>query len=285
MLSYRHAFHAGNFADVCKHTILALLIDGLRRKDKPFVYIDTHAGAGRYDLHSEAARRNREFNGGIGRVWGCSDPPDGVALYLGAVASLNGATPRASGQIPRWYPGSPRIVRQMLRHDDRMVLGEMHGSEAPLLQREFRDDRQVRVVRGDGYHLLKSQLPPIERRGLVLIDPSYERRDEIDHIAGALAEGHRRWASGCFAIWYPIMPKVSTAMLQRRVLATGVEKVLCAELCVLPEDNPLGMNGTGMLIVNPPYLLDQAIAGVLPWLWQQLASDHHGRHELRWLTA
>lgn len=285
MLSYRHAFHAGNFADVCKHTILTLLVQALLRKDKPFIYIDTHAGAGRYDLQSETARRNREFDTGIGRLWASDDAPAGVSAYLEAVAACNaqreaGAAPR----MPRWYPGSPRIVRHFLRPDDRMVLGELHSSEVPLLQREFRGDPQVRIIRGDGYHLLKSQLPPIERRGLVLIDPSYERREEVDHIVEAVREGHQRWASGCYAIWYPIMPKVPVAALHRRLLATGIDKLLCAELCVMPEDNPLGINGTGMLIINPPYQLDQAIADALPWLWQRLTDNGSGRHSLRWLA-
>jgi len=286
MLSYRHAFHAGNFADVFKHVVLAMLLQALARKDKPYVYVDTHAGAGRYDLHSEAARKHREFTSGIARVWGEREAPAPVAAYLGAVAALNGGAARTAEPrgVPRWYPGSPRIARHLLRNGDRMVLGELHSSEAPLLQREFAHDRCVQVVRGDGYHLLKSHLPPAERRGAVLIDPSYERREEIDHIAAALREGHQRWATGIYVIWYPVMSKVPAAARHRRIVAAGLPKVLCAELCVLPEDNPLGMNGAGMIIVNPPFQLDAELQQVLPWLHRRIAVDRQGRAEVRWLA-
>jgi 23S rRNA (adenine2030-N6)-methyltransferase len=286
MLSYRHAFHAGNFADVFKHVVLTMLLQALARKDKPYVYIDTHAGAGRYDLHSEAARKHREFASGIARVWGETGTPVPVAAYLEAVAALNAASGRAAdaGGTPRWYPGSPRIARHLLRQGDRMVLGELHSSEVPLLQREFARDRCVQVVRGDGYHLMKSHLPPPERRGLVLIDPSYERREEIEHLVTALREGHQRWATGIYAIWYPVMPKVPVAVLHRRIIAIGTPKVLCAELCVLPDDNPLGMNGAGMIIVNPPFQFDIELRQILPWLRQRLDVDAQGRAEIRWLV-
>lgn len=286
MLSYRHGFHAGNFADVFKHVVLTMLLQALARKDKPYVYVDTHAGAGRYDLHSEAARKHREFLSGIARVWGEREAPAAVTAYLEAVAALNGGAARLAdpGAVPRWYPGSPRIARHLLRGGDRMVLGELHSGEAPLLQREFAHDRSVQVVRGDGYHLLKSHLPPVERRGLVLIDPSYERREEIDHIVAALREGLQRWATGTYAIWYPVMPKVPAAALHRRIVAAGTPKVLCAELCVLPDDSPLGMNGAGMIIVNPPFQLDAELQQLLPWLHQRLAVDRQGRAEVRWLA-
>jgi 23S rRNA (adenine2030-N6)-methyltransferase len=286
VLSYRHGFHAGNFADVFKHVVLTMLLQALARKDKPYVYVDTHAGAGRYDLHSEAARKNREFLSGIARVWGEREAPAAVTAYLEAVAALNGGAARMAdpGAVPRWYPGSPRIARHLLRGGDRMVLGELHSSEVPLLQREFAHDRSVQVVRGDGYHLLKSHLPPVERRGLVLIDPSYERREEIDHIVAALREGLQRWATGTYAIWYPVMPKVPAAALHRRIVAAGTPKVLCAELCVLPDDSPLGMNGAGMIIVNPPFQLDAELQPLLPWLHRRLAVDHQGRAEVRWLA-
>lgn len=286
MLSYRHAFHAGNFADVFKHVVLTMLLQALARKERPYVYIDTHAGAGRYDLHSEAARKHREFMSGIARVWGEREAPAPVAAYLDAVAALNGGAARTAvpGDVPRWYPGSPRIARHLLRQGDRMVLGELHSSEAPLLQREFAGERCVQVVRGDGYHLLKSHLPPVERRGMVLIDPAYERREEIGHVVAGLREGHQRWATGTYAIWYPVMPKVPAAALQRRVIAAGLPKTLCAELCVLPDDSPLGMNGAGMIIVHPPFQLDIGLRQVLPWLHRRLAVDNQGRTDVRWLV-
>jgi 23S rRNA (adenine2030-N6)-methyltransferase len=288
MLSYRHGYHAGNFADVFKHIVLTVLLQALARKDRPFIYIDTHAGAGRYDLRSESAHKNREFDSGIGRIWSESNPPAAVAAYLNAVAACNrGATAntqRGEAALPRWYPGSPRIAAHFLRADDRMILAELHSSEQPLLQREFQNDQRVTIVRGDGYHLLKSQLPPSERRGLVLIDPSYEPREEIKYVIDALRDGHTRWASGSYAIWYPILPKIAVARLHRRVIDIGFEKILCVELCVLPDDSPLGMNGNGMLLINPPYLVDEQLNEFMPWLHAHLDVGG-GRHSIRWLTA
>lgn len=289
MLSYRHAYHAGNFADVCKHVALTILLQALARKQRPFLYVDTHAGAGRYDLRSAMAQQHREYESGIARLWGeDDDAPESVLAYLAIVRAVNrrAAAPRTHTgfkAVPRWYPGSPRVARQLLRDGDRMVLAEMHKAEIAEIAREFAGDRKVQLVRGDGYQLLRSTLPPHERRGLVLIDPAYEQRDTIDSIIAALKEGLRRWASGVYAIWYPIMPKIPVNTLERRVADCGAEKVLSAELCVLPNDNPLGVNGSGVIIINPPYRVDEELETSFAWLWRRLAQHGQGRHTVRWL--
>lgn len=289
MLSYRHGFHAGNFADVCKHVVLTSLLGALRGKDKPFFYLDVHAGAGRYDLRSAMARKHREHESGIDRLGGCADAPPAVAAYLEAVRAINPCPPsaerrRETYKTYKWYPGSPRIARHWLRPHDRMLLAEWHPAEAALLAREFRGDALATVVSGDGYPLLKARLPPPERRGVVFIDPSYELRDEVDSVLDALKEGHRRWATGIFAAWYPILARVRIRPLHDGVVASGIRRVLVAELCVYPKDNPLGMNGTGMLLINPPWRLEEELRAVLPWLWQKLAVNGAGGIRIDWLV-
>lgn len=283
MLSYRHAFHAGNFADVVKHVVLAMLLEALQRKEKPFFYLDTHAGAGRYDLDGPMAQKNREYESGIARLWQLTATPRPVALYLSAVRACNrhGNARRAR---PRWYPGSPRIARGFLRARDRMLLTELHPTEAPLLKKEFAKDTQVTVRCEDGYDALKAYLPPRERRGLVFIDPSFERRNEIELLAAAIAQGYRRWPSGIYAVWYPIMPKVKAARLHRALADGAIRKILLAELCVRPDCDPLGLNGAGMLIINPPWRVADELASLLPWLLGRLAPPRKGQQRCLWLA-
>jgi 23S rRNA (adenine2030-N6)-methyltransferase len=281
MLSYRHAYHAGNFADVFKHVVLVLILEALRRKDKSFLYLDTHAGAGRYDLRGEMAAKNREYASGIGRLWNAPAPPAAVAAYLDAVRALDPHAPAS----PRWYPGSPRIAHHFLRPGDRMLLAEKHGADSALLRAEFSGDKQVRVCREDGYHLLKSKLPPREHRALILIDPAYELRGELDRVFDGLQEGYQRLATGTFAIWYPVTPKINADTLRQKLRESGIRRVLNTELCVLPRDNPLGLNGSGLLIINPPWQLDEAIQGLLAWLRQVLSPAGQGNHFVQWLIG
>ncbi|HTT08527.1 MAG TPA: 23S rRNA (adenine(2030)-N(6))-methyltransferase RlmJ [Gammaproteobacteria bacterium] len=280
MLSYRHAYHAGNFADVFKHVVLVLALESLRRKDKPFLYLDTHAGAGRYDLRGEMAVKNREHAGGIGRLWNAPAPPAAVTSYLDVIRMLN---PHASAP-PRWYPGSPVIARHFLRRGDRMLLAEKHPADGALLRAEFSGDRQVLVFREDGYHLLKSKLPAREHRALILIDPAYELSGETERAYEGVQEGHRRMATGTFTIWYPVMPKVNINGLKKRLHESGIRRIVNTELCIHPRDNPLGMNGSGLIIINPPWQLDKAIDNLLPWLWRTLSPDGRGDFYVRWLV-
>jgi 23S rRNA (adenine2030-N6)-methyltransferase len=279
MLSYRHGFHAGNFADVFKHLVLTLLLEHLRRKDKPFRYLDTHAGAGLYDLQGEMARKNREHEGGIARLWRAPDPPEEVRGYLGVVRACN-----ADGRL-RHYPGSPRLARHFLRPRDRMTLCDLHSTEARTLQSEFAGDRQVTVQHIDGYQALKALLPPGERRGLVLIDPAYESKDERARLLTALQEAGKRWPTGIYAIWYPIQERATVDWFHRRLKHTGFTNILLAELRIYDQDQALRLNGSGMIVINPPWKLDAALEQLGPWLWQTLSPTGEGGFRLEWLST
>ena len=278
MLSYRHAFHAGNFADVFKHVLLMQLIEALCRKDKPFFLFDTHAGAGRYDLLATPARQNEEFRDGVGRLWHESGLGAELSAYREQVRALN-----PDGEL-RFYPGSPRIARAGLRPGDRLVLTELHPSDHPLLKAEFAGDRQRAVHAADGYAALKAFLPPPERRGLVFIDPPYERKDEFDRLVEAVRLIHRRWAGGMIAIWYPILDRAPSARWQRALQALQIPAILCAELGLYPYDGPLGLHGCGMIVINPPWRLDETLARLLPELLQRLRTGAQGQTRLEWLT-
>lgn len=278
MLSYRHHYHAGNFADVLKHAVLCLLLESLRHKDKPFFYLDTHAGAGRYDLRSPAAQKNREFADGIERILSRTDAPAELNSYLAAVQSQRGR-----GNHLHYYPGSPYIARQFLRPGDRMALTELHPADFAPLHRLFAGDKQVQVENEDGYQAIKALLPPRERRGLVLFDPAFERKEESARLLEALQAAHRRWATGTFALWLPIQSRDIHAAFLRRIRKTGIPKILHAELLVGPESPLLGLCGAAMLIINPPWKLDEQLNRLLPWLWQTLSVHGLGGWRVEWL--
>lgn len=273
MLSYRHVFHAGNYADVFKHVLLVQLIHALQRKDKPFCLLDTHAGAGRYDLHSASAQKNREFAGGIGRLWDQTGLSAELAEYVAQVRALN------SSRELRYYPGSPRIARDLLRPADRLILIERHPADHALLKTEFTGDRQVAVHHQDGYTALKAFLPPPERRGLVFIDPSFELKDEFDRLTEAIKRTHRRWAGGIIAIWYPILDRAPSLHWQQNLRKLGIP-MLCAELGLYPYDAPFGLHGNGMIIINPPWQLDATLGRLLPELLENLRVGNDGQTRL-----
>ena len=281
MLSYRHAFHAGNPADVLKHAVLVRLIESLAGKETPFFYLDTHAGAGLYDLEDTRASRLREWREGVGRLWDATTVPAPLSGYLRLVreAQTDPAAPR-----PRRYPGSPWLVRRLLRPGDRMVLCELHPADHPALRERFSGDRQVAVHHRDGYEALKALLPPAERRGLVLLDPAYELPGEWERAAEGLANAWRRWPTGGLALWYPLLAHGPEVRLYRNVEEAGLRKVLRFELRVRPADSPAGMNGAGLLLVNPPWRLDGELAGWLPWLRRQLAPQGQAGESVDWLV-
>ncbi len=279
MLGYRHAFHAGNFADVFKHVLLLQLIRALQRKDTPFCLLDTHAGAGRYDLHATAAQKNREFASGIGRLWDQTGLSTELAGYVAQVRALN-----PSGAL-RYYPGSPRLARAVLRPVDRLVLTELHSTDHALLKAEFAGDRQVAVHHTEGYAALKAFLPPPERRGLVFIDPAFERKGEFDRLVEAVQCIHRRWTSGIIALWYPILDRAPSLRLQQTLQALKIPAILCVELGLYPYDALHGLHGNGMIIINPPWQLDKILAQILPELLNRLRVGDHGQTRLEWLAA
>jgi len=278
MLAYRHLFHAGNFADVFKHVLLTRLLIALGKKDKPYCYLDTHAGIGLYDLTHEWAQKLGEYRDGIARLWDRDDVPALVQPYMDAVRAEN-----RSGRL-RWYPGSPRIARRLLRPDDRAELTELNRDDANALGKLFDGDAQVHVHLMDGYHALKAFLPPKERRGLVLIDSSFDRPKEFARLAEALAFAHRRWSTGIYALWYPLMHSSAMHGFERDIAATGIRKILKLELSVLPEGWNESLRGCGLLVVNPPFGFREEARELLPWLWEALSEARTGRAEVRWLV-
>ncbi len=274
-MNYRHAYHAGNFADVIKHAVLALVLDHLRKKETPFCVVDTHAGVGCYDLQGVEAEKTGEFAEGIARLLAGPPLPPSLDGYLMAVRKANPDWPRL-----RFYPGSPCIARALLRPHDRLALVELHPDDAQALKRAFAHDPQVGVHANDAYAALKALLPPKERRGLVLIDPPFEAKDEFQRIARGLAQALRRWPTGIYGIWYPIKAPESVAPFLGEIAALGFP-CLTAELFRTPPDDPLRLNGSGFLLVNPPWKLDEALAGLLPVLADRLGAT--GTCGVRWL--
>ncbi len=279
MLSYQHEYHAGNFADVHKHLCLRLLFESLLKKDKPFCYIDCHAGAGIYDLESAHARKTAECEQGIGRLWGNGEAASlaGVGAYLGAVAALN-----PDGQLRR-YPGSPALASQWLREQDRALFMELHPAAQAALKKHFRNDPRVSVHTRDCYEGLPALVPPAIRRGLVLLDPSYEVKDEYTSIVALTVAAHRRWHTGIYVIWYPLLHAARHLELQRALEASGLHNILLTELALGEAGETSGMYGSGLAIVNPPWQVDAQLAELVPRVAQALAPGR-GHAQLRWLA-
>ncbi|HTQ30043.1 MAG TPA: 23S rRNA (adenine(2030)-N(6))-methyltransferase RlmJ [Opitutaceae bacterium] len=286
-MNYRHAFHAGNFADVFKHALLVQLIRALQRKEAGFLYLDTHAGRGRYDL-AAAARgdtllRRPEWPDGIGRLWAGEALPAALADYVALVREFNrdnGGDPAA----PRFYPGSPRLAHRLARPQDRLALCVRHPEEGAALRAEFARARRMSVQETDGYAALRAMLPPPERRALVLIDPSFEAPDEFAQIAAALREGLRRLPAGVFAIWHPLTQRARTEELTAELLALKLPPTLALELAVAGEGAGLKMRGCGMVVVNPPWQFEGLTEGFLPALAGMLAQAPGAGATLRWLV-
>ncbi len=276
MLAYRHHFHAGNFADVFKHALLVRLLGAIAAKDKPFFYLDTHAGIGRYDLAHPWAQKNAEFRQGIERLWERSDLPPLLTPFVEAVRAEN-----PGGKL-RFYPGSPLLARRFLRTGDRMVLSELNKTDVSELGERFARDRQVTVHLMDGYQSLKAHLPPKERRGLVLVDSSFDRAGELKRVVDGLALAHERWATGVYAIWYPLLEPAAMRGFERDVVATGIRKILQLELSVVADVWTQTLRGCGMLVVNPPYRFDGEAEVIVAWLAKVLATE--GRSRWRWLV-
>jgi len=278
MLSYRHSFHAGNHADVLKHTVQSLIVESLKEKEKPFLYLDTHAGAGRYKLSGEHAERTGEYLEGIARIWQQDDMPEELEPYIRAVKAYN-----QSGQL-RYYPGSPLIARHLLREQDSLQLTELHPSDFPLLRSEFQKDNRARVERADGYVQLKSKLPPVSRRGLILIDPPYEIKTDYQDVVKGINEGYKRFATGTYALWYPVVMRQQIKRMIRDLEETGIRRILQIELAVRPDSDQRGMTASGMIVINPPWKLEQQMANVLPWLHKTLVPAGTGSTTLSWIV-
>ncbi|AOB31609.1 competence protein ComJ [Bordetella sp. H567] len=280
MFSYRHAFHAGNHADVLKHAILIHVLDYLGQKDTPYWVIDTHAGAGLYRLDSDWANKNAEFADGIGRLWDRTDLPPLLARYMECMRQYN-----PNGQL-RHYPGSPWLALDGLREHDRLRLFERHPTEAEVLvgnleKRGGMALRQATIFDTDGFEGMKALLPPPPRRGLVVIDPSYEDKQDYRHVALAVKEGLKRFATGTYAVWYPQVQRRESTELPRQLEKLGAQRWLHASLSVRkPATDGFGLHGSGMFLVNPPWTLGAQLKEALPWLKNVLAQDERARYTL-----
>lgn len=277
MLSYLHGFHAGNFADIHKHHILVCLIEALNRKDKPWSYLETHAGKAVYALDSEQASKTAEFEEGIARLWRAYNLPESVSTYLDQVRQVNENT------VLQRYPGSPALVSGMARTTDQLHLMELHPGEAAQLKKVFSGHANVGVHHRDGYEGVLSLLPPKPNRGVVLIDPSYEVKAEYDQVVSFLSKAVKRWPNGCFTVWYPLLSAERWKFMLEKIRCTGIKNILCSELWI-GDPQEQGMYGSGMLIINPPWQLDQTLDQSEPWLVELLAQRAGASRRLYWLA-
>ncbi|MDA0226160.1 MAG: 23S rRNA (adenine(2030)-N(6))-methyltransferase RlmJ, partial [Proteobacteria bacterium] len=279
MYAYRHLFHAGNFADVFKHALLAQLVLALEKKDKPILYLDTHAGLGRYDLKHPWAQKNREFKHGLARVWQRDDVPELLAPWLEAVRAFN------PGDALREYPGSPMFVQRLLRPDDRMVLCELNTKDHATLKSNMAGDARVSAHHLDGFTAVRAHLPPRERRGLMLMDPAFDQPGEFKRLSDALLTAHQRFATGVLAFWYPMMEPVAMHRFEEDIAACGVPRILQLELSVHAHGAGGGLRGCGLLVVNPPFGFEAEARAIAKWLAPILAEGRGGKQRIRWLTG
>jgi 23S rRNA (adenine2030-N6)-methyltransferase len=281
-MNYRHAYHAGNFADVVKHVALSRLVEYLKLKDKAFRVVDTHAGIGLYDLSSEEAQKTGEWLGGIGRLLDAKLSPEAEALlapYLEAVMAEN-----TDGGVET-YPGSPLIVRRLLRPQDRLTAIELHPEDAERLKSLFAGDFQVRTIELDGWLALGAHLPPKEKRGLVLVDPPFEEKGEFDRLVDGLVRAHRRWPGGIYALWYPIKDRAAVKDFRERLKVSGIPKILDIAFEIRPPSREELFDGSGLVVVNPPFVFEKEMRVLLPALKTALAEDPKARWSVEWLAG
>lgn len=266
MLSYRHAFHAGNFADVLKHSALALILDYFTRKDKGFSYIDSHSGAGMYQLASEQAQKTGEYQQGIEKLFHLNSPCDALLPYLEYIKALN---PNKLAL----YPGSPAIAQYFMRRQDSAHLYELHPADNILLTEYCQRWRKAKIYQSDGYKGVLAQLPPATRRGIVLIDPPFELKEDYEKAVNTVIEGYRKFATGCYIIWYPVVTRSYINRMSELLLASPLKNVLQAEYCQTPDSDEYGMTGTGLFIVNPPWQLPEQLTEILTAMKTTLGNE------------
>jgi 23S rRNA (adenine2030-N6)-methyltransferase len=265
MLAYRHAFHAGNHADVLKHLVLTLVLQYMNQKDKAYRYVDTHAGAGGYSLEGRYAQKKGEFEHGIGRLWERTDLPPELADYVELVRRFNPA-----GELMQ-YPGSPAIAQMLRRQQDQLRLFELHPTDHRILEAYLGHEKGVQVTNVDGFDALRGQLPPPSRRAVVLMDPSYEGHGDYPRVVATLRDALHRFSEGVYVVWYPQVQKLEAAQLPKRLEGLSPKGWLHARLTVQATDaQGFGLAGSGMFIINPPYTLHERLAGLLPWLVEVL---------------
>jgi 23S rRNA (adenine2030-N6)-methyltransferase len=278
MLSYLHGFHAGNFADVLKHLVLSQTLVYLKQKDKPLCYIDTHAGRGLYWLNSAEAQKNREYLTGIGRFWEHTEMPGPVAEFLKLTEQFN-----ISGQLNQ-YPGSPLIAAHLLGTQDRLICFELHPKEYNALNALMKSDKRVKVNFSDGLIDVIGLIPPKERRGMVLIDPSYELKTDYQSVIATVSSMYKRFTGGCYLLWYPVVDRKKNRCLERDLIRSGIKNIQLYELGIRPDNKGFGMTASGMIVINPPWTLKAIMQQSLPWLAEALAAEGQGAFRIEQLV-
>lgn len=281
-MNYRHIYHAGNFADVLKHAVLARIVTYMKQKDKAFRLLDTHAGIGLYDLASDEAQKTGEWRQGIGRLMDAQMPApvaDLLSPYLDCVRELN-----PDGGVTQ-YPGSPKLARMLFRPQDRLSAMELHPADHETLHMLFDGDYQSRITLLDGWLALGGHLPPKEKRGVVLVDPPFEIEGEFDRLVEGLKQGYRRFSTGTFCLWYPLKKGAPIADFHEKLKALEIPKMLCAELSVRSDRETTGLTGSGLIIVNPPFTLKADLERLLPFLKERLAQDRFASARSFWLRG
>lgn len=279
MLSYRHAFHAGNFADVLKHSLLVHTLSYMTQKEKPLRIIDTHAGAGAYKFGNSQPLKNREYDKGIGKLWLQQDLPPLLQQYVDAVRSLN------PNQHLHNYPGSPLLMQASLRTDDRLYLHELHSTDWRLLTEAIGRDKRVVIADDDGLAAMQALLPPPDRRALIFIDPSYEIKSDYQEVVKQVVQAHKRFATGTFIIWYPVVLRQRIDEMERAFKKSGIKNIQLFELGIAADNPEYGMNSSGLFVINPPWTLWSAMEQALPYLAETLAEDGAGFYRLEQLVA
>jgi 23S rRNA (adenine2030-N6)-methyltransferase len=277
MLSYRHSFHAGNFADLLKHSIYIHCLEYMTQKPKSLRIIDTHAGAGIYSLHSAEARKNAEFNNGIARLWKRSDLPGALSSYVKQVAALN-------HQELSVYPGSPSLAKNWLRPIDQLFLHELHPGDSHSLQHNFRSQKNIKVLHEDGMQSLVSLVPPPDKRALVLIDPSYEIKQDYQSVVSQLIKAHKRFSTGTYLLWYPVVLRSRIDEMEKTLIKSGIRNIQLYELAIAPDSNESGMTASGIIAINPPWTLWKAMEETLPFAVDLLSDNQQGFYRLEQLT-
>ncbi|MDK1289506.1 23S rRNA (adenine(2030)-N(6))-methyltransferase RlmJ [Pseudoalteromonas umbrosa] len=266
MLSYRHSFHAGNPADVIKHLVLAEVLSYMTRKDKPFDYIDTHSGAGLFELASSDAQKTQEFEDGIGRLMQYTGDNDAIIRYIEMVKEFN-------DKKLAFYPGSPKVAEQYLRKQDKGWFFELHPQDLPLLQKNTAHKRSLRVKGEDGFKGLLGLVPPLSRRAVVLMDPPYEIKTDYQKAVKTILKAHKSFTSGTYMIWYPVVDRARIDQMEAELIASGVRNIQLFELATSGDTEERGMTASGMIVINPPYVLKSIMDAVLPELVKELAAE------------
>ncbi len=281
MLSYLHAYHAGNFADVLKHSILVHTLDYLAQKPKPYFYLDTHSGPGLYKLSDSESQKNEEYLNGIAPLWQSKNLPPPIARYRQVIQQCNQEN---NSQNLEYYPGSPWIAANLTREFDRLNFCELHPRESETLANNFQHDHRIKLFNQDGFQRAIASLPPKERRGVVLIDPPYEIKQDYERVVEVLIASHKRFATGTYAIWYPVVKRQTIQKMLDDIQHSGIRNIQLFELGLRPDTSERGMTSSGMIVINPPWTLWQAMEESLPFLAKQLGGEK-GVYKMTQLVA